>query len=435
MLTGGEPALRIQATSRYNCLFPTSPWSTLLFQGMSVCLTLPEVRLRPRKALPFFSRHPWVYAGAIAEVTGEPQAGSEVLLRSAEGNPIARGLYNPHSRVRVRLYSWQTEQPLDDAFWQQRVQEALALRRRLWGEFTDDTACRLIYSEADRLSGLIVDRFGAWLTVQFTSLALAQRRDMFFRMLREELQPRGIVLRTEKGIRQLEGLESTDGLVWGEPPPRPLLITEHAVRYGVDLLEGQKTGFYLDQRENRATLARYCRNQRVLDLFCYSGGFGLNALVHGGATEVLAVDGSEAAVRLAEHNALLNGVTSRWKVLHEDGFRALEQLAAEHQRFGVVVLDPPKLARHREGLEAALRGYFSLNRLALDVLEPGGILMTCSCSGVVTHELFLEMLARVGLDAGRHLQILEVRGPSPDHPASVHCLESDYLKCYLCRVV
>uniref|UniRef100_A0A7C4QLE9 Class I SAM-dependent rRNA methyltransferase n=1 Tax=Schlesneria paludicola TaxID=360056 RepID=A0A7C4QLE9_9PLAN len=402
---------------------------------MTVSTELPEVWLRPRKALPFFSRHPWVYVGAIADVTGNPQPGSEVLLRSAEGNPIARGLYNPRSRVRVRLYSWQTDLPLDDGFWVQRLREAIDLRRRLWGEFTPDTACRLVYSEADRLSGLIVDRFGAWLTVQFTSLALAQRRDLIVRALRDLLQPRGIYLRTEKGIRSLEGLDLSDGLVWGELPPRPLFIVENNVRYGVDLVEGQKTGFYLDQRENRAAIARYCRGQRVLDLFCYSGGFGLNCLVNGGAAAVVAVDGSEAAVRLAENNAALNGVGPRWQVRHEEGFRALEQLAAEQQRFGVVVLDPPKLARHREGLEAALRGYFSLNRLALDLLEPGGLLLTCSCSGVVTHELFVDTLARVGLDAGRHIQILEARGPAPDHPASIHCLESDYLKCYLCRVV
>jgi 23S rRNA (cytosine1962-C5)-methyltransferase len=393
-----------------------------------------EVRLKPRKALPFFSRHPWVYAGAIADVQGEPEPGAEVTLRSAEGNFIARGLYNPHSKVRVRLYSWE-DTPLDDAFWQRRLDEALDLRRRLFAEFSSDTAGRLVYSEADRLSGLIVDRFGDWLSVQFTSLAIAERRELVFDWLRERLQPRGIYLRTEKGIRGLEGLELQDGLVWGETPPRPLFITENGIRYGVDLTEGQKTGFYLDQRDNRAALARYCRDQRVLDVFCYSGGFSLNCLVNGGAGEVVAIDGSEAALRLAQHNAELNGVAPRLRLMREDGFRALEQLAAEGQRFPVIVLDPPKLARHREGLEAALRGYFSLNRLALDLLEPGGLLMTCSCSGIVSHEMFVDTLARVGLDARRHIQILEARGPGADHPASIHCLETDYLKCYLCRVV
>src|SRR5581483_3806387 len=193
----------------------------------------------------------------------------------------------------------------------------------------------------------------------------------------------------------LEGLDLQDGLIWGEPPPRPMFLSENGIRYGVDLTEGQKTGFFLDQRDNRAVLAKHCRNQRVLDVFCYSGGFALNCLVNGGATEVVAIDGSEAAIRLAQNNAELNGVANRLRLIHEDGFRALEQLAAAGERFPIIVLDPPKLARHREGLEAALRGYFSLNRLALDLLEPGGLLMTCSCSGIVTHEMFVNTLARV----------------------------------------
>jgi 23S rRNA (cytosine1962-C5)-methyltransferase len=402
---------------------------------MSTTLVLPEVRLRPRKALPFFNHHPWVYAGAIADVLGDPEPGTEVLLRTAEGQFIARGLYNPHSKIRVRLYSWDEQTLLDEAFWARRLDEALDLRRRLFAEFSPDSACRLVYSEADRLSGLVVDRYGEWLSVQFTSLALAQKQDLWLDLLRDRLHPRGIYLRTEKGIRALEGLELADGLVWGEAPPRPLFIAENGVRYGVDLEEGQKTGFFLDQRDNRSAIARYCRDQRVLDMFCYSGGFSLNCLVHGGAKEVVAVDGSEAALRLAQANAELNGVANRLRVIKEDGFRALEQLAAAGERFSVIVLDPPKLARHRDGLEAALRGYFSLNRLAVNVLEPGGLLMTCSCSGIVSHEQFVDTLARVSLDAGRHVQILEARGPSADHPASIHCLETDYLKCYLCRVV
>lgn len=395
----------------------------------------PEVHLRPRKALPFFSHHPWVYASAVAEVPPDLAAGAEVTLRSAEGRFVARGLYNPNSNVRVRLYSWIEDVGLDAGFWANRFDDAIALRRRLFGDFTSDTACRLVYSESDQLSGLVIDRYGDWIVLQFTALAMAQRQEMWLDLLQDRLQPKGIIVRTEKGIRAAEGLELADGLVRGEPPPRPLFITENGVRYGVDLLEGQKTGFFLDQRDNRKRLSTLVQDARVLDMFCYSGGFGLNALLNGGAREVIAVDGSESAVNLTQRNAELNGVAERLHVTKEDGFKALERLAAEGQRFDVVVLDPPKLARRREALEAALRGYFSLNRLAVDLLEPGGLLMTCSCSGVVTHQHFVDTLARVGLDAGRHIQILEARGPSADHPASIHCLESDYLKCYLCRVV
>jgi 23S rRNA (cytosine1962-C5)-methyltransferase len=397
--------------------------------------TSPDLHLRPRKALPFFSHHPWVYASAVADVPPDLAAGAEVVLRSAEGRFVARGLYNPHSNLRVRLYSWSEDLPLDAPFWAQRFDEALALRHRLFGEFTPDSACRLVYSEADQLSGLVIDRYGEWLVVQFTALAMAQRQDLWLDLLQDRLQPRGIIVRTEKGIRAAEGLELSDGLVRGDAPPRPLFITENGVRYGVDLLEGQKTGFFLDQRDNRLRLSGLVKNARVLDMFCYSGGFGLNALVNGRAKEVIAVDGSEGAVNLTQRNAELNGVAERLHVTKEDGFKALERLAAQQERFDVVVLDPPKLARRREALDAALRGYFSLNRLAVDLLKPGGLLMTCSCSGVVTHQHFVETLARVGLDASRHVQILEARGPSADHPASIHCLESDYLKCYLCRVV
>ena len=402
---------------------------------MTATTILPELILKQRKALPFFNHHPWVYDTAVTEVSSDVPPGAAVIVRSAEGKFIAHGLYNPHSKLRVRLYSWVEEQPLTDEFWEQRLVEAIDLRRKLLGEFTSDTACRLVYSEADQLSGLVVDRYGDWLVVQFTSLAVADRRQVILDILQRQLSPKGIYLRTEKGIGKLEKLVLEDGLAWGVTPPRPLFIVENGVRYGVDLEEGQKTGFFLDQRNNRLALVPYVRDRRVLDMFCYSGGFSLNALVNGHAREVMAIDGSEGAVHLAQANATLNGVADRFSVKKEDAFRALERLASEGQRFDAIILDPPKLARHRDSLNAALRGYFSLNRLALNLLEPGGLLLTCSCSGVVTHEHFVGMLGRVSIDAGRHLQILEARGPSADHPASIHCLESDYLKCYVCRVV
>lgn len=385
--------------------------------------------------MPFFSHHPWVYHTAIAEITGTAAPGAPVTLRSAEARFIAHGLYNPHSKLSVRLYSWNEADVLNREFWERRLRDAITLRRRLYGDFTSLDACRLVYSEGDQLSGLIVDRYGDWVVIQFTALAMAELRDMWIELLRQELAPRGIYIRTEKGIGKLENLVLEDGLVWGETPPRPLFIEENGVKYGLDLAEGQKTGFFLDQRDNRRRMSQLVQGSRVLDMFCYSAGFSMNCLRNGGAREVIAIDGSDGAVNLARSNAELNGVASRFHVTKEDGFRALERLAAEGQRFDAIVLDPPKMARRKDAVDAALRGYFSLNRLAMNILEPGGFLMTCSCSGVVNHEQFVAMLARVGLDAGRHIQILEARGPSADHPSSIHCLESDYLKCYLCRVV
>ena len=393
-----------------------------------------KVILKPRKALPFFSRHPWVFAGAIHSTSDRVSAGDEVIVEDDVGRFVARGVYNPNSNIAVRLYSWDETQTLDEDFWSRRLDDAISLRRTLFPEFHPELACRLVFSEADGLSGLTVDRYGDWLLIQLTSFALAARKEMLMRLLQEKLQPRGIWLRTEKGIREAEGLELADGLLCGEPPPRPLLITENGVKFALDVAEGQKTGFFLDQRDNRRRVAEFVRGQRVLDVCCYTGGFSLNCLVNGGA-EVLAVDMSESALALARSNAERNGVSDRLKTIKRDCFKALEELAAAGEKFDTVILDPPKLARNRQGVDAALRGYYSLNRSALSLLKPGGLLVTCSCSGHVSGELFVDMLAQAALHENRRLQILETRGAAPDHPTSVTCLETGYLKCYLCRAV
>lgn len=394
-----------------------------------------RIFLKPRKALPFFSRHPWVYHTAIDRVQGDPVAGDAVAVHASDGTFIAWGLFNPASRIGIRLYSWDQEAPLTDAFWTSRIDDAIDLRRRLYPPFQSTDACRLVYSEADGLSGLTVDRYGDWLLVQLTSLALAARKEVLLNRLRETIQPKGIWLRTEKGIRAAEGLELTDGLLWGDAPPSGLAIEEHGIRYGLDVAEGQKTGFFLDQRDNRRRAADFARGQTILDVCCYTGGFALNALVNGGATAAVAVDASESALQQARTNAELNGVADRLTTVKQDAFKAMEELAAEGQTFGLVVLDPPKLARNRQGIDAALRGYYSLNRFALSLVQPGGFFVTCSCSGQISHEMFTDMLSQAALHSDRRLQLIEVRGASADHPTSIHCLETDYLKCYFGRVL
>jgi 23S rRNA (cytosine1962-C5)-methyltransferase len=400
---------------------------------MSSAVELPSVILKPRRALPFFSGHPWVFAGAIDRVLGDPAPGAEVALRTHEREFVARGLFNPDSNIRVRLYSWREDVPLDRAFWSARLDAALALRRRLFAGHPEEQACRLVFSEADGLSGLTADRYGDYLLLQWTSRALAQREPEFVELLQEKLAAAGIWRRTEKGIGEAEGLETADGLVAGSAPPRPLFIAEHGVRYGVDVVEGHKTGFYFDQRDNRLAAARYLRG-RVLDLFCYTGGFSLNALKHGAAEQVLAVDSSAPALEMARRNAELNEVGDRIRFQPGDVFRTLEELREKGEWFDGVVLDPPKMARTRGGLERALRGYISLNKLAVDVLKPDGILVTCSCSGLVTREEFEQVLERVAVESRRPVQILECRGQAADHPVSVQCLENAYLKCFVCRV-
>ncbi|HZZ70861.1 MAG TPA: class I SAM-dependent rRNA methyltransferase [Pirellulales bacterium] len=392
-----------------------------------------QVVLKPRKAQPFFGRHPWVLDSAIARVEGAPADGDVVDLVSEKQRFIARGVYNSQSRLRVRLYSWNVGELLDVDFWRRRLKTAIQWRDQL-GYNHPQGGARLVFSEADHLSGLIVDRYGEYLTVQPTGRAMYERLDMLIPLLAELLRPKGIMLRGERGMTKAEGIEFADHIVWGDLPRGPIFIEENGLRFGVDLAEGQKTGFYLDQRENRRAAAGYVRGRKLLDLFCYSGGFSIAAAKLGHAGEIIAVDSSEKALALAKANADLNGVTNL-HLLAADGFAALDQFAGENRKFGAIVLDPPKFARSRGSLDEALRAYHRINRRAFDLLEPGGILVTCSCSGHVSREDFLMMLVGVAQKTGRELQILEQRGAAPDHPISATCLESEYLKCYICRVV
>jgi 23S rRNA (cytosine1962-C5)-methyltransferase len=411
--------------------------------------TAGRVFLKPRKALPFFGRHPWVLASAVERVEPTSLASEHLLdldgqvvdLLSDRGKFIARGIYNSRSRIQVRLFSWSYEEELDAAFWRRRIAAAINLRREIGyepaiGTSPDEraaTATRLIFSEADGLSGLTVDRYGDYLVVQATSLAVAQRLEVIASSLQELLQPRGILLRTDKVTLQLEGMELADQLLAGELPAEAITIRENGLEYELDLSEGQKTGFYLDQRENRRAAAAYLRGRRVLDMFCYTGGFAMNAAGVGGAREVLGIDSSKKAVGHARANAARNQLANvRFDT--GDGFKTLDALAAAGEKFDAVILDPPKFARSRSKVNQALMAYHRLNRSALDLLPPGGILVTCSCSGSVSREDFLLTLSGVAQKAGRDLQILEQRGAAADHPVSALCLETEYLKCFICRV-
>lgn len=399
---------------------------------MSTSVVAAQVVLKPRKARPFFGRHPWVLDSAVDRVEGSPADGDVVDLLTDQGKFIARGVINSHSRIRVRLYSWNATEALDETFWRARLQAAAELRTRL-GLDDRGQAARMVSSEGDHLSGLVVERYGDQLVVQVTSLALATRLSLLVPMLVDIWQPRGILLRTEREMNKAEGLTLEEGPLWGTVPDEPVFFAEHGVRYGVDLRAGQKTGFFLDQRDNRLAAARFARGKRVLDVCCYTGGFSLAAAMLGGAHEVHGIDSSAKAIALARAHAELNGQT-RLHFTEADAFQQLDNLNREGERYGLVIVDPPKYARTRQHVEEALRGYHHLNRLAVGVLEPGGILVTCSCSGHVTREDFLFMLAEVAERTGRPIQVLETRGAAVDHPVSASCLESEYLKCVIARV-
>jgi 23S rRNA (cytosine1962-C5)-methyltransferase len=410
------------------------------------------VVLKPRRARPFFARHPWVLDSAIKRVDViDPEAGAfgpdvgavvteastldgaVVDVTTSRGEFVGRGIFNGRSRIRIRLYTFEKDQQLDRTFWHHRLETAIDTRRSLGLPATADGAARLVFSEADGLSGLIVDRYADYLVVQPTALACATRLDMFIGHLTKLLDPRGIVLRADSTLARLEGFELEAGTLWGELPADPLVISEHGIRYYIDLEGGQKTGAYLDQRDNHRQAAQYLSGRRVLDMFCYTGGFALAASMLGKAASVVAVDSSRKAIETAEANARLNGIENiEFRV--GSGFETLDGLVDGGEQFEAVVLDPPKFASGRHKLDDALRAYHRINRQAVRLLPPGGILVTCSCSGSVTPYDFVAMLAGVSQRTGRDIQILESRGASPDHPIRVSCLENEYLKCFICRV-
>jgi len=394
---------------------------------------LPRVVLAEGRDGPARGRHPWVFSGAVASVHDSPADGDEVDVHSHDGSFLARGLYNGRSQIRVRLYAWEPV-PLDGAFFARRISEAVALRGNVLRLDHPRGACRVVFSEGDGLSGLTVDRYGSHLCVQLTSLALAMRRDPILQALREALGPESIMLRTEKGVLEEEGLELRDGPMEGTPPTEVVTVREGDLDFGVDLRTGQKTGFYLDQRDNRTRTASYGAGRTVADVCCYSGGFGVT-LAAAGASRVVGVDVSRPALELARANAERNAVGERVELVRADAFRWLEGEAAADRTYGMIVLDPPRFARTRRGIPQALRAYQSLNALALRCMERDGILVTCSCSGRVSGDDFTRAVGAAAAATGRHVQILERRGQAADHPVAAGCPESAYLKCLICRVV
>ncbi len=387
--------------------------------------------IKAGRQFPFVSRHPWVHLSSLQD-SGESLAiGGPVEIFSSDGRWIAAGLVNPQSRLRVRLYSWNQDEPISTGLFQRRIDDAIA-RRRLGIVPPAEGAERLIFSESDNLSGLIVDRYADFLTVQVTSGALQVYQEAILDHLQQRLNPRGICVRIDEKTAANEGMPVIDQWVRGEAPSGPVLVQQNGLSLGVDLLGGQKTGTYLDQRTNHAAAAPYLFDRRVLDVCCYSGGFGLVA-ASTGAAEVLGIDGSVKALEAASENAQRNGLQNI-RFERADCFEYLEDAATRGLTFDAIVLDPPRFAGSRHQIDSALRAYQRLNTSAVELLPKGGILVTCSCSGRVSRSDFLNMLAEVARRTGRDITILESRGAAPDHPISASCPETDYLKCMICQV-
>ncbi len=375
------------------------------------------------------SRHPWIFSGAITEVLGEPEAGTAVDVRSRDGTLLGRGLFNPHSQIRVRLYT-DRDEPLDAAFFAARVEAAARLRTEVLGLGDPKGASRLVFSEGDHLSGLTVDRYGSYLVVLLTGLGISKHLEPILDALEGSLAPEGIVLRTEKGMAEAEGLIIEDGVLRGRMPEEPVEIVEGDLRFAVDLRTGQKTGFYLDQRENRRRAAAYAPGREVADVCSYSGGFSV-AATWAGAERAVAVDVSQPALELAASNAERNDVAAAVETVRANAFDWLSEQAERGRRYGMVVVDPPRFARSRRGVPAALKAYRRLNGLALRCLGEGGALVTFSCSGRVSEVDFQAAVAQAAEDAGRRLRFVERLAQAADHPVSSDCPESAYLKGFV----
>ena len=393
-----------------------------------------EVLLKPGREKSVGLRHPWLFSGAIERIEGEADDGKVVDVVSASGEWLARGYLNRRSQITVRLLTWDAEERIDRRFWQRRLERAMAGRAALSAD-PETTAYRLVHAESDGLPGLVVDRYGDWLVAQFLTLGIERQKEAIVELLMELVSPRGIYERSDVEVRRKEGLEPRRGPLAGEEPPPLVEMLESGLRFNVDIIGGQKTGFYLDQRENRRRVAAYAAGREVLNAFAYTGAFAVYALA-AGAKHVTNVETSYKALELAERNLALNGFDPdrQAEQIAGDVFAVLRDFRETGRRFDLIILDPPKFAQTKGQVRAATRGYKDINLLALQLLRPGGILATFSCSGQVSEELFQKVVFGASVDAGRDVQLLERLAQPPDHPVLLSFPEGAYLKGFICRV-
>jgi 23S rRNA (cytosine1962-C5)-methyltransferase len=405
--------------------------------------SLPQVRLKSVRR----SGHPWIFQKMVEKPAGRLPSGTVVDILDRDGQWVGRGFYNGHSRIALRVLTTDPE-PIDAAFFARRLDRAVSLRRDQLRLNAVTDAYRLVHSEGDGLSGLVVDRFGPTLVLEFFAAGMYRFRETIQQALAAHFPDSRFYWFAEEHVQKQESFDCRAP----EPPP-PGTITEHGLRFRVAPGGKHKTGFFLDQRDNRLALAGLCgrasserassgrasgftpevRGTRVLDLCCNTGGFAVYAKTLGGADEVIGLDLDEQAIALAKQNANLN--QARIRFVQADLFPWLREVTAAGQRFDVVVLDPSKQTRDRESVDFALKRYLDMNRLALQAVAPGGIFLTCSCTGLVSEETFLDTVRRAAWQAGRTLQVLRIAGAAPDHPFLLHVPEGRYLKAVFCRVL
>ncbi len=392
----------------------------------------PAIVIRTGREKSLLRRHPWIFSGAIERIDGNPGSGDTVAVRDADGTFLAWAAYNVDSQISARVWSWREQDVINKAFFGGRIAAALAGRRAL-GLDRDSNGMRIVHGESDGLPGLIVDKYDDVLVMQLGSAGPERWRDTLADILQELCAPACIYERSDSDGRELEGLPKRCGVLRGALPDK-LEVTENELRFAVDVATGQKTGYYLDQRENRALTGTMARDKEVLNCFCYTGGFSLYAL-RGGATSVLSIDASEGALELARRNVELNGLDSsraEWRCA--DVFEALRKLRDQNRKFDLIVLDPPKFAPTAAFAEKAARAYKDINLLGFKLLRQGGLLFTYSCSGGISDDLFQKIIAGAALDAGVDAQIVRKLHAAPDHPVLLSFPEGAYLKGLVLRV-
>ncbi len=374
------------------------------------------------------SNHPWIFQKMVERPEPKPRPGSVVEIYDRAGVFAGRGFYNGHSRIALRVLTADPDEAVDEDFFSRKIAHAIDLRRNVFrlDEVTD--AYRLIHSEGDGLSGLVVDRFANTLVIEYFSAGMFKQRDLIQRCLLQHYPDADIYSYAEEHVQKQESFD-----FHAQKPPEPTVIHEHGVKFQAAPGSKHKTGFFVDQRDNRKFLAGLCEGKRVLDLCCNSGGFAITAKTIGGASEVVGVDLDEVILEIAEQNARLNHADVRF--VQADIFHWLrDSNLSKNGQFDVVILDPAKMTRDREQVIPALKKYLDMNKLAMGAVKPGGILLSCSCTGLVSEDQFLDMLRRAAFYANRTVQILKVTGAGGDHPFMAHVPESRYLKAVFCRV-
>jgi len=393
--------------------------------------SMKTIIIKPEREKFASRRHPWIFSGAIAETEGQPGMGETVDVIDSRGGFLARGAFSPESQIRVRVWSWNPEEKINPDFMRARLQRAFALRALT---SPDQNALRLVHAESDRLPGLVVDRYGDTLVIQALSAGIERWRDSLVDLLLELSDAERVFERSDAEVRKLEGLPLRKGLLRGAEFSTPVEIEENGLHFLLDLEHGHKTGFYLDQRANRARVRALALDREVLDCFSYTGGFSLNAL-SGGASSVTALDSSADALALAGKNLERNNLPAeKMHWLEGDVFKLLRTFRDQARSFDMIILDPPKFAPTAAQAQRAARGYKDINLLALKLLRPGGILVTFSCSGGVKADLFQKIIAGAAEDAQIDAQIIERLHQGPDHPVALNFPEGSYLKGLVVRV-